>query len=106
MLSGSYIFQLTCGYLSLFNLTIWLQESLFGAELKNIKGPMMTSGISSKQLAKKQFIDSASFSDSRGTEASINISMDELCGVDSLSMPSTSRVSEVRLMKIIGLPLN
>lgn len=66
----------------------------------------MTSGISSKQLAKKQFIDSASFSDSRGTEASINISMDELCGVDSLSMPSTSRVSEVRLMKIIGLPLN
>ncbi|KAG5566350.1 hypothetical protein RHGRI_002073 [Rhododendron griersonianum] len=72
-----------------------IEESLFGAELKNIKGPMMTSGISSKQLAKKQFIDSASFSDSRGTEASINISMDELCGVDSLSMPSTSRVSEV-----------
>ncbi|KAE9463299.1 hypothetical protein C3L33_04801, partial [Rhododendron williamsianum] len=71
------------------------EESLFGAELKNIKGPMMTSGISSKQLAKKQFIDSASFSDSRGTEGSINISMDELCGVDSLSMPSTSRVSEV-----------
>ncbi|XP_058181771.1 rho GTPase-activating protein 7-like isoform X2 [Rhododendron vialii] len=71
------------------------EESLFGAELKNIKGPMMTSGISSKHLAKKQFIDSAIFSDSRGTEASINISMDELCGVDSLSMPSTSRVSEV-----------
>ncbi|KAI8573294.1 hypothetical protein RHMOL_Rhmol01G0267100 [Rhododendron molle] len=71
------------------------EESLFGAELKNIKGPMMTSGISSKQLAKKQFLDSASFSDSRGTAASINISMDELCGVNSLSMPSTSRVSEV-----------
>ncbi|CAL5434049.1 unnamed protein product [Camellia sinensis] len=71
------------------------EESLLGAELRNIKGQVLTSGSSSRQPARKQFLDSASFSDSKSTEASTSISMDELCAVDSASMPSTSRATEV-----------
>ncbi|CAL5425446.1 unnamed protein product [Camellia sinensis] len=70
-------------------------ESLLGAELRNIKGQVLTSGRSSRQPAQKQFIDSASFGDSKSIEASTSISMDELYAVDSTSVPSTSRVAEV-----------
>ncbi|KAL7174380.1 hypothetical protein ACSBR2_033611 [Camellia fascicularis] len=41
------------------------EESLLGAELRNIKGQVLTSGRSSRQPARKQFIDSASFGDSK-----------------------------------------
>ncbi|GMP91455.1 hypothetical protein CsSME_00042151 [Camellia sinensis var. sinensis] len=71
------------------------EESLLGAELRNIKGQVLTSGRSSRQPAQKQFIDSASFGDSKSIEASTSISMDELYAVDSTSVPSTSRVAEV-----------
>ncbi|XP_028054050.1 rho GTPase-activating protein 7-like isoform X2 [Camellia sinensis] len=71
------------------------EESLLGAELRNIKGQVLTSGRSSRQPAQKQFIDSASFGDSKSIEASTSIYMDELYAVDSTSVPSTSRVAEV-----------
>ncbi|XP_052189168.1 rho GTPase-activating protein 7 [Diospyros lotus] len=71
------------------------EEGLLGPELRNTKGQMLTSGSGSRQPAKKQFMDSASFSDSKSTEASTSISMDELCAADSASIPSTSRAAEV-----------
>ncbi|XP_057479282.1 rho GTPase-activating protein 7-like [Actinidia eriantha] len=70
------------------------EESILGAELRNIKGQVLTSGSSSRQLARKHFGESASFSDSKSTEASTSISVDDLCAVDSASIPSTSRVAE------------
>uniref|UniRef100_A0A5B7AVZ7 Putative rho GTPase-activating protein 7 isoform X1 n=1 Tax=Davidia involucrata TaxID=16924 RepID=A0A5B7AVZ7_DAVIN len=71
------------------------EESLLGADLRNIKGQVLTSCSSSRQPARKQFIESTSLSDSKSTEASTSISMDELCAVDSASVPSTSRAVEV-----------
>ncbi|PSR86775.1 Rho GTPase-activating protein [Actinidia chinensis var. chinensis] len=70
------------------------EESILGAELRNIKGQVLTSGSSSRQPARKHFGESASFSDSKSTEASTSISVDDLCAVDSGSIPSTSRVAE------------
>ncbi|GFZ20625.1 Rho GTPase activation protein (RhoGAP) with PH domain-containing protein [Actinidia rufa] len=70
------------------------EESILGAELRNIKGQVLTSGSSSRQPARKHFGESASFSDSKSTEASTSISVDDLCAVDSASIPSTSRVAE------------
>lgn len=40
-------------------------------------------------------MESASFSDSKSTEASTSISMDEFGAVDSASVPSSSRAAEV-----------
>ncbi|KAG5517367.1 hypothetical protein RHGRI_037946 [Rhododendron griersonianum] len=71
------------------------EESTLGAELRNIKGQVLAPGGNSRQPARKHLIDSPSFSDSKSTEASTSLSMDELCAVDSASMPSTSRVTEV-----------
>ncbi|KAL6976632.1 Rho GTPase-activating protein 7 [Sarracenia purpurea var. burkii] len=71
------------------------EEYLLGTESSNAKGELLTSHNSCKQLAQKQFPDSASFSDSKSTEASTSISVDELFAVDSASMPSTSRLTEV-----------
>ncbi|KAF7120392.1 hypothetical protein RHSIM_Rhsim13G0209000 [Rhododendron simsii] len=76
---------------------VWPQrkESTLAAELRNIKGQVLAPGGNSRQPARKHLIDSPSFSDSKSTEASTSLSMDELCAVDSASMPSTSRVTEV-----------
>ncbi|KAA8544615.1 hypothetical protein F0562_022614 [Nyssa sinensis] len=71
------------------------EESLPGADMRNIKGHVLTSGSSSRQPARKQFLEPTSLTDSKGTEASTSISMDELCAVDSASGPSTSRAAEV-----------
>lgn len=72
------------------------EESTLGAELRNIKGHVLAPGSNNRQPARKHLIDSPSFSDSKSTEASTSVSMDELCAVDSASsMPSTSRVAEV-----------
>ncbi|KAM3692610.1 hypothetical protein ACB098_08G100600 [Castanea mollissima] len=71
------------------------EESLLGTDWRSIKGQALASGSSIKQPSRKQFIDSTSLSDSKSTEASTSMSMDELCAVDSASVPSTSRVAEV-----------
>lgn len=68
-----------------------------GADWRNIKGQGLATGSSSRVPSRKQFVDSTSLSDSKSTEASTNMSMDELCGVDSTSVPSTSRAVEVRV---------
>ncbi|KAF2291868.1 hypothetical protein GH714_035924 [Hevea brasiliensis] len=69
------------------------EESLLGPDWRNIKGTGLVPGSSSRQPPRKQFIESTSLSDSKSTEASTNMSMDELCGVDSA--PSTSRAVEM-----------
>nr|XP_027102572.1 rho GTPase-activating protein 7-like isoform X1 [Coffea arabica] len=70
-------------------------EELLGSDLRNIKGQVLTSGSSSRQPSRKQFIDSTSLSDSKSTEASTSLSVDEFGAVDSVAIPSTSRAGEV-----------
>ncbi|KAK3000136.1 LOW QUALITY PROTEIN: hypothetical protein RJ639_022992 [Escallonia herrerae] len=72
------------------------KESLLGADLRIDKGQVLTSASSSRQPVRKQLIDSTtSLSDSKSTEASTSLSMDEFGAVDSGSIPSTSRAAEV-----------
>ncbi|KAK7300246.1 hypothetical protein RJT34_11087 [Clitoria ternatea] len=71
------------------------EEGLLGNEWRNIKGQVLASGNSSRQSSRKQFMDSNSPSDSKSTEASTSMSVDDLCAVDSGSLPSTSRAAEV-----------
>ncbi|KAJ6964773.1 rho GTPase-activating protein 7-like isoform X1 [Populus alba x Populus x berolinensis] len=69
------------------------EEGLLGTDRRLLKGPGLATGSSSRQHPRNQFMESASISDSKSTEASTNMSMDELCGIDSA--PSTSRAVEV-----------
>ncbi|XVE79003.1 hypothetical protein DITRI_Ditri14bG0023100 [Diplodiscus trichospermus] len=71
------------------------EENLLGLDWRNVKGQGLAVGNSSRQPTQKQFMDTISLSDSKSTEASANMPMDELCVVDSASMPSTSRAAEV-----------
>ncbi|KAJ4837777.1 Rho GTPase-activating protein 7 [Turnera subulata] len=75
------------------------EEGLLGTDWRNIKGPGLAPGSSSRQPIRKQIIESTSMSESKSTEASTNISVDELCGVDSA--PSTSRAVEASLMTVL-----
>ena len=61
---------------------------------RNMKGQGLASGSGSRQPSRKQFTDSSP-SDSKSTEASTGMSMDDLGAVDSASLPSTSRAAEV-----------
>ncbi|KAK7385899.1 hypothetical protein VNO78_31849 [Psophocarpus tetragonolobus] len=70
------------------------EESLLGTDWRNIKGQVLASGNGSRQPSRKQFIESSP-SDSKSTEASTSISVDDLGAVDSASVPSTSRAAEV-----------
>ncbi|WJX59276.1 Rho GTPase-activating protein 7, variant 2 [Trifolium repens] len=72
------------------------QESIVGNnDWRNIKGQVLASGNGSRQPSRKPpFIDSSP-SDSKSTEASTSMSVDELGVVDSGSVPSTSRAAEV-----------
>ncbi|XP_073054321.1 rho GTPase-activating protein 7-like isoform X2 [Primulina eburnea] len=58
------------------------------------EGQILTSGSSSRQASRKQIMEATSLSDSKSTEASTSLSMDDLCAVDSASIPSTSRAAE------------
>ncbi|XP_055833276.1 rho GTPase-activating protein 7-like isoform X2 [Solanum dulcamara] len=68
-------------------------EELLGADMRNVKGQVLTSGASSRQPARKLFLDTT-LSDSKSTDASTSLSLDELCAVDSPCGPSTSRAIE------------
>ncbi|XWS52606.1 hypothetical protein CRYUN_Cryun11dG0085500 [Craigia yunnanensis] len=68
------------------------EENLLGPDWRNVKGQGLAVCNSSRQPTRKQFMDSTSLNDSKSTEASANMSMDELCVVDSAS---TSRAAEV-----------
>jgi len=70
-----------------------LQENSLGAELRNLKGQALVNG---RQPGRKQFLDSTSLSDSKSTEASTSLTMDDFGAAD---LPSTSRPAEVRLDK-------
>ena len=72
------------------------QESVLGSDWRNIKGQVLASGNGSRQQSRKPFIDSSP-SDSKSTEASTSMSVDELGVVDSGSVPSTSRAAEVKV---------
>ncbi|XVF04846.1 hypothetical protein REPUB_Repub05bG0120500 [Reevesia pubescens] len=71
------------------------EESLFGPDWRNVKGQGLAVGNSNRQPTRKQFMESTNLSDSKSTEVSAIMSMDELCVVDSASIPSTSRAAEV-----------
>ncbi|KAK1439504.1 hypothetical protein QVD17_05323 [Tagetes erecta] len=71
------------------------EENSLGTELRNNKGQTLASGNSSRQpvpvpvrARKQQLIDS---SDSKSTEASTSLSMDDFGAVDSACIPSSSR---------------
>nr|XP_025883882.1 rho GTPase-activating protein 7 isoform X2 [Solanum lycopersicum] len=68
-------------------------EELLGADTRNIKGQVLTSGASSRRPARKLFLDTT-LSDSKSTEASTSLSLDELGAVDSPCGPSISRAIE------------
>ncbi|XP_009624924.1 rho GTPase-activating protein 7-like isoform X2 [Nicotiana tomentosiformis] len=68
-------------------------EELLGADTRNVKGQVLTSGPSSRQPARKLFLDTTS-SDSKSIEASTSLSLDELGAIDSPSVRSTSRTAE------------
>lgn len=64
--------------------------------MRNIKGQLLTYGSNGRLPSRKQLIESTSLSDSKTTEASTSLSMDDFLVVDSAALPSTSRVAEVR----------
>ncbi|GLT41779.1 hypothetical protein SLA2020_158220 [Shorea laevis] len=70
-----------------------IEESVLGAEWRNTKGQGLAVGNSSRQPNRKQFMET-SLSDSKSTEVSTTLSVDEFCVVDSISAPSTSRALE------------
>lgn len=70
------------------------EESILGPEWNHIKGQMLAAGSSSRQT-RKQFLESTSLGDSKSTEASASMPLEEFGAIDSPSMPSTSRVVEV-----------
>lgn len=71
-----------------------LQE-LSGADLRNIKGQLPTSGVSSKQASRKQFVESTNPNDFKNSEPPSSLSNENLYAADPASLPSTSRVAEV-----------
>ncbi|KAI4308190.1 hypothetical protein L6164_031290 [Bauhinia variegata] len=60
------------------------EENSLGTDWRNIKGQVLASGSGTRQLSRKQLIDSSP-SDSKSTEASTSMSMDEHGAVDSAS---------------------
>ncbi|KAG8371024.1 hypothetical protein BUALT_Bualt13G0044000 [Buddleja alternifolia] len=67
-------------------------EELFGPDPRNTKAQLLTPGSSSRHPTRKLFLES---SDSKSTEASTSLSVDDFGAVDSASIPSTSRAAEV-----------
>ncbi|KAG2671031.1 hypothetical protein I3760_14G114100 [Carya illinoinensis] len=72
-----------------------VQESLLGTDWRGIKGQVLASGSNIKQPSRKKIIDSTSLGDSKSTDTSTGIPMDELCAVDSATVPSISRAVEM-----------
>ncbi|XP_057801200.1 rho GTPase-activating protein 7-like isoform X2 [Salvia miltiorrhiza] len=70
-------------------------EELMGADVRNIKGQLFAYGSNGRLPSRKQLIEPTSLSDSKSTEASTSLSMDDFPAVDSAAVPSTSRAAEV-----------
>ncbi|GAB2246156.1 hypothetical protein Droror1_Dr00001649 [Drosera rotundifolia] len=72
------------------------EESLLGPDWRSIRGQVPAAGSSSRQHSRKHFIEPTGLTDSKSSDASLNMSADELGGaVDSGVLPSTSRIPEV-----------
>ncbi|KAK9673583.1 hypothetical protein RND81_12G176900 [Saponaria officinalis] len=71
------------------------EDGVLLPEWSHIKGQQILAGGSSSRQPRKQFIESTNLSSSKSTQASNSMSLDEFGTVDSLSVPSTSRVAEV-----------
>ncbi|MFS8007512.1 putative Rho GTPase activation protein [Helianthus anomalus] len=71
------------------------EETTLGAEFRNIRGQTLMNGNTSRQATRVQFLDSTRLSDSKSSETSTSLSMDEFGAVDSAVMPFTSRPTEV-----------
>ncbi|XP_010276674.1 PREDICTED: rho GTPase-activating protein 7 [Nelumbo nucifera] len=70
------------------------EESSLGGDWRSLKGQVLPSASGGRHLSRKQCVDSSCLSDSKNIEASTSINVDELCAVDSGTIPSTSRVAE------------
>lgn len=72
------------------------EEGLLGPDWRSIRGQVPAAGSSSRQHSRKHFIEPTGLTDSKSSDASLNMSADELGGaVDSGVLPSTSRIPEV-----------
>ncbi|KAH1265651.1 Rho GTPase-activating protein 7 [Glycine max] len=72
------------------------KESLLGTNWRNIKGQVLASSNGTRQPSRKKFLKSSP-SNSKSIEASTSMSVDDLGALDSASVPSTSRATEVRI---------
>ncbi|KAG5060160.1 hypothetical protein JHK87_001189 [Glycine soja] len=70
------------------------KESLLGTNWRNIKGQVLASSNGTRQPSRKKFLKSSP-SNSKSIEASTSMSVDDLGALDSASVPSTSRATEV-----------
>ncbi|KAF5204248.1 Rho gtpase-activating protein [Thalictrum thalictroides] len=70
------------------------EESSSGAEWGTVKTEALTSAHKGAQLPGKPVAEATSLSNSVSTGTSTNILVDELCAVDSASVPSTSKITE------------
>ncbi|KAL8240181.1 hypothetical protein R6Q59_013536 [Mikania micrantha] len=66
-----------------------------GAESRNTRGQTLMNGKTNRQPFHKQFLNSSSLSDSKSTEASTSLSIDDFGTIDSAGVPSTSIPSKV-----------
>ncbi|KAL9260516.1 Rho GTPase-activating protein 7-like protein [Drosera capensis] len=72
------------------------EESLLGPDWRSIRGQVPAAGSSSRQHSRKHFIEPTGLTDSKSSNASLNMSTDELGGaVDAGVLASTSRIPEV-----------
>lgn len=72
---------------------------MMGSDWRNIKGQVLGSANSNKPSPRKLFMDSLSPSDSKSTEVSTSMSVDDLA--DSASLPSTSKAGEVNTFVVL-----
>eukprot|EP00256_Glycine_max_P070708 XP_025985303.1 rho GTPase-activating protein 7-like [Glycine max] len=70
------------------------KESLLGTNWRNIKGQVLASSNGTRQPSRKKFLKSSP-SNSKSIEASTSMSVDDLGALDSASVPSTSRATEM-----------
>ncbi|KAL5180151.1 Rho GTPase-activating protein 7 [Glycine soja] len=73
------------------------KESLLGTNWRNIKGQVLASSNGTRQPSRKKFLKSSP-SNSKSIEASTSMSVDDLGALDSASVPSTSRATEMSII--------
>ena len=69
-----------------------------GSDARNIKGQLLAYGSNGRPPSRKQLTEPPSLSNSKSTEASTSLAMDDFPVVESVSVPSTSREAAGRLI--------